>query len=126
MENTIYSKNEDFYIENLNPEIAKIYPKYADQPYTGYGANNLVLDFGEKTKNDILDCTLRIKGLKIDKVGASCGCTHPTFVIEGDDSIVTVRFDKNKVTNNVNKMVYLYKNNKPLNVNLWINKKRVQ
>ena len=43
-------KTENFEIENLNPQLASIYPKDSDIPYTGFDKNLLILDFGEKVK----------------------------------------------------------------------------
>lgn len=122
MENIIYSKN-GFEIENLNPEIAKIYPKLKDLPFTGFDSNRLILDFGKKEKGDLATCSLRFRGnLEIKKTGASCGCTVPHMEKDGDDTIVTVIFDPHRITRGVSKAVYIYTKQGDMTINLIINK----
>ena len=121
--NIVYSK-DGFSIENLNPQIAKIYPKYENVDFIGYDSNILVLDFGKKNKGDLTTCSLLFSGsIKIDRTGASCGCTTPSFQkTENGDTIVNIVFDSYKVTNSVSKFVDLYGGNKTFKINLIINK----
>lgn len=115
-----------FTIENLYPTIAKIHPIFTDKEYTGFDGNFLVLDFGHKTKEDILETSfiLRSKDLKIVSTSASCGCTTPSFkAVNPGEYMVTVTFDKNKLSQNVSKTFSLQLNiNKSIRVNLIINK----
>lgn len=117
----------DFSIENLNPQLATIYPQKDNIDYTGFDTNLLVLDFGKKKKGDLTTCNLLFKSDKyqISSTGASCGCTRPTFIkIEEGLYQITVDFDSSKIANNVSKYltVYLNNNTKSIKINLVINK----
>ena len=124
MRNKIETK--DFSIENLNPQIATIYPKLDNVEYNGFSLENpLILDFGKKEKGDLATCNLLFKSekYKINSTGASCGCTRPTVSQTEDGQLVTVNFDTNKITNNVRKVVSLYVNNNSaiIKIMLYIN-----
>ena len=122
MENTVISK-EGFMIENLDPQLATIYPKYPENGYSGFDNNILVLDFGKKERGDLVECSLKFTGsINISKTGASCGCTTPNFKKVEDGYIVHIVFDSYKVTNSVSKVVYVYDGYKTLKINLIINK----
>ena len=116
----------NFTIENINPQLATIYPQKEDSVYTGFDNNLLVLDFGQKKKGDLTTCNLLFKSdiLDINSAGASCGCTKPTFIkVEENTYQVTVAFDSSKITNNVSKYLTLYlSNNKSIKINLVINR----
>lgn len=109
-------QTENFKIENLNPQLASIYPKNSDVPYTGFDKNHLILDFGEKVKGDltvcIFDYIFNDNQYKIKSTGSSCGCTNPTFIStdEGNQQ-VKISFDTNKVANKVSKVFTLYLEN---------------
>lgn len=119
-------KGNGFTIENQYENIASIYPVFSDKEYTGFDANYLVLDFGRKTKNDLLEISFLFKSdnLEINSTSASCGCTHPTFKkVEKGIYIVHVEFTKSNLTENVSKVFSLHlNNNKSLKFNLIINK----
>ncbi|MDR1019010.1 MAG: DUF1573 domain-containing protein [Lachnospiraceae bacterium] len=121
--NIVYSK-DGFSIENLNPQIAKIYPKDENLDFRGFDSNILILDFGKKNRGDITTCSLLFSGnIKIDRTGASCGCTTPSFQkTENGNTIVNIVFDSYKITNSVSKFVYLYVGDKQFKINLIINK----
>lgn len=112
-----------FTIENLTPELSKIYPKHEDYDFNGFDDNILILDFGEKKRGDIIQTILRIKGnIKFYRTGRSCGCTSPKLAYDGEDTIVELRFDTNKVTQNVSEHFWLYDyNGRQLKINLIIN-----
>ncbi len=115
-----------FTIENQYPQIATIYPILKDTEYTGYSNNYLVLDFGQKTAEDLLETNFIFKSndLKIISTSASCGCTRPSFrEVSPGEYLVTVSFDKTKLSQNVSKTFSLQlNNNKSIRFNLIINK----
>lgn len=125
MTNTIQGR--DFSIENITPQLATIYPKNQNVPYTGFDTNYLILDFGEKNVGDNTTCQFLFRSdtLKIISTGSSCGCTNPVFqdTEEPNKQHVTIKFDSSKVTKNVSKVFTLYvTGNKKIEFNLIINK----
>ena len=114
--------------ENLNPQLASIYPKNSDVPYTGFDKNHLILDFGEKVKGDLTVCIFNYifhdNSYKINSTGSSCGCTNPTFISTDDgNQQVKISFDTNKIANKINKVFTLYlRNGKVIKFNLIMNK----
>lgn len=124
MQNKLEAK--DFTIENLTPQMGTIYPRYTDKVFTGYDSNVIILDFGKKTKQDILVCNMSyISKNRIVSTGASCGCTRPSFQAgeRPDEQIVTIDFDSSKVEQNVSKVATLrLDNGKVIKINLYINK----
>jgi hypothetical protein len=114
MTNTIEGK--DFKIDNLNPEIATIYPLFEHKEYTGFDGNYLVVDFGNNRKpGDLTTVNFIFKSekYKINSTGASCGCTNPTYrpTENKNEYHVTIEFKSNQITQNVSKMATLYLNN---------------
>ena len=114
MVNTIEGK--DFKINNLNPEIATIYPLFKDKEYTGFDGNYLVVDFGNDRKpGDLTTVNFIFQSdkYKINSTGASCGCTNPTYrkTENSNEYHVTIEFRSNQITQNVSKMATLYLNN---------------
>ena len=131
MENKIETK--DFYIENLYPQLATLSLKNPiltddDMANAGTESNHFILDFGERKKGDNVECDfiLKSKDFKITSVGASCGCTRPTFTNTEDPEVqgFKISFDSSKITTNVSKWSTLYLNNnaKILKINVIINK----
>lgn len=123
--NQIVTSTEGFFIQNLNPQIASIYPKFPNNPYTGFDSNILILDFGKKNRGELATTSLKFSGKKMNITGssASCGCTSPSIQKEGNDTIVTVQFDPNKIAANISKAVYIiFDGVKKLKINLIINK----
>lgn len=124
MSNIVVSK-EGFFIENLNPQIATIYPKFPNNEYSGFDSNILILDFGKKNKGELATASLKFSGKKLNITGSSssCGCTNPTIQKVGDETIVTVQYDPNKIAQNISKAVYIiFDGVKQLKINLIINK----
>lgn len=124
MSNIVIS-SEGFFIENLNPQIASIYPKFPDNDYSGFNSNILILDFGTKNKGELATASLKFSGKKMNITGASasCGCTNPTIQKDGDDTIVTIMYDPNKIATNISKAVnIIFDGVKQLKINLIINK----
>lgn len=117
---------EKFEIENLTPQIGVFKLKKPNEPYTGFDTNYLILDLGEKEKGDFSTCNFMFKSdeYKITSTGSGCGCTNPTFQNTDDGQFVTVIFDSNKITKNVDKWFTLHLNNSKyqLKINLIINK----
>ena len=107
-------KGLEFEIINPTPSMATIYPnKPLTAPLSLLDRNYLILDFGEKTKQDLIEISFVYKSdkFKITSTAASCGCTNPTFRnIEDGSQIVTIKFDSSKVTRNVSKSFSLYMN----------------
>lgn len=103
MENTIVGK--EITIENLTPQVAKIYRKDENRIATLLYPDSLVLDMGNKTKNDILDTSIKItgpKGFKILSSSSSCGCTDPSFKKSEDEEdtyIGKISFSPSKLSN---------------------------
>lgn len=125
MENII--KTKEFELINNTPSMAQLYPVNKNQEYTGFDNNYLMLDFGNKQKGDLVEMNMLFKSEKytITSASATCGCTNPSVTTNPDGTqLVVVRFDSNKITNNVSKGVSLYLNNtsKVIKFNLVINK----
>lgn len=109
-------EGQDFKIENLNPEIASIYPLFEDREYKGFDNNYLVVDFGNgKKPGDLTTVNFIFKSdkFKITGTGASCGCTNPTYrkTENKNEYHVTIEFRSNQIASNVSKMATLYLNN---------------
>lgn len=113
-----------FTVENLTPELCELRTK-KNTPYYGFDRDNwLVLDFGEKNVGDTIHATLRFRGgnLKFYRTSASCGCTSPKYMYDGEDIIVHVDYDTHKIKKNVDEAFYLYDvSGKSMVVNLIIN-----
>ena len=121
-ENKIISK-KGFTIENLNPQIGKIYPISDTSDFTGYDRNILVLDFGKKKLGDLATVSLLFsEDFKITRTSASCGCTVPSYkVLEDGKKLVTIQFDPYKIANKISKFVYLHNGDDTFKINLIIN-----
>lgn len=123
--NQIVTSTEGFFIQNLDNQIANIYPKFPNNPYSGFDSNILILDFGRKNRGELATASLKFAGKKMNITGtsASCGCTQPSIQKDGDDTIVTVQFDPNKIAQNISKAVYvIFDGVKQLKINLIINR----
>ena len=118
---------ENFEIENINPQIASLYPKNSDIPYTGFDKNNLILDFGEKTKKDLTTCIFNYNftdnQYAINSTSGSCGCTKVEFIPTDDgNQQFKVIYENAKIGDNINKAFSLYlKNDKIIKFNLIMN-----
>lgn len=124
MGNIITSESQGFYIENLTPQIASIYKRYSEMEYKGFDNNFVIMDFGNKTKDDITTCELKFSGnINITGVDSSCGCTLPVLKkIDDNTYIVTVIFDQYRITNNVSKFVtVIVSGRKNLRINVIMN-----
>ena len=119
-------KTETFEILNTTPTMGEFKLTKPEEEYTGFDKNYLILDMGEKTKQDITTCNFMFKSdtYKITSTGASCGCTNPSFQNTEEGQFVTVQFKSSLITKNVDKWFTLYLNNseKKIKINLWINK----
>ena len=121
-------RGNEFTIENLTESTCSVYPINQNKVYTGDDASNyLVLDFGKKAKGDITIANLRFTSDEyiITSTSVSCGCTSPSYSKLSDNSqLVTIEFDSNKITNNVEKAFTLWLNNnsKKIKFSLIINK----
>lgn len=126
---TNYIKGQDFEILNELPQMGQI--EVANSP-TGVptvgGHDWLILDFGQKSKGDLVELGFLFKSekYKITSTSASCGCTNPTFQSTPDGyQFVNVKFDSSRVTKNVSKWVTLYMDGttkQKIKINLIINK----
>ena len=73
-------------IENLTPQVGKIYQKDKNRDLTCIYPDVIVLDYGDKTSKDILDCSFKFKGkFRINSTSAGCGCTKPSFIKSEDE-----------------------------------------
>ena len=88
-------------IENLTPQVGKIYQKDANRNLTCIYPDVIVLDYGDKTSKDILDCSFKFKGkFRINSTSAGCGCTKPYFIKSEDEEdtyLTKVSFDPKKL-----------------------------
>lgn len=120
MENLVVTSYYE--LKSLNPQIAVTYKEEGFDEVKGY----VILDFGEKTKDDITECNLQVSfkdNVNIIKAGASCGCTRPTFKKVDDYYIVHVYFNNKEVKKDVSKYFSLQLDNgKTIKFNLIINK----
>lgn len=120
-------KGQEFEIINNLDKVAEIYPVNQNKEYTGFDSNYLILDFGKKTKNDLVETNFVFKSdkYKITSTGASCGCTRPSFSnLDDGTQLVNIWFDSNKVDLNVSKIFSIKLNNDPskvIKINLIIN-----
>ena len=87
-------------IENLTPQVGKIYQKDKNRDLTCIYPDVIVLDYGDKTSKDILDCSFKFKGkFRINSTSAGCGCTKPSFIKSEDEEdtyFAKVSFDPKK------------------------------
>lgn len=118
-------QGDGFVIENLTPEVA-VFKKPFDGEYTGFEkGKHLVFDYGEKTRNDVLDAQFLFKSdtYTISNTSASCGCTNPTVTDVNGGQIVNVRFKSGFVNRNVSKWftLWLNRDTKALKFNLKMN-----
>lgn len=118
-------QGDGFVIENLTPEVA-VFKKPFDGEYTGFEkGKHLVFDYGEKTRNDVLEAQFLFKSdlYKISNTSAGCGCTFPSVVDVEGGQIVNVRFKSGFVTRNVSKWftLWLNRDTKVLKFNLKMN-----
>lgn len=122
----IVTSTEGFFIQNLNPQIASIYPKFKDNPYTGFDSNILILDFGKKNKGELATTNLVFSGKGFKNVtgsSSSCSCTQLSTQKDGDNFIVTVQYDPNRIAANISKVAYvIFDGVKQLKINLIINR----
>ena len=105
---------KEYTILNPTPQMARIYttPK-APAELSVKDNYYYILDFGKKSKGDLVEITLVYdsKDYKITSTASSCGCTDPTFVNTPDGKqTVNIKFDTNRVTQNVSKAFTLYMN----------------
>ena len=88
-------------IENLTPQVGKIYQKDKNRDLTCIYPDVIVLDYGDKTSKDILDCSFKFKGkFRINSTSAGCGCTKPYFIKSEDEEdtyFAKVSFDPRKL-----------------------------
>lgn len=88
-------------IENLTPQVGKIYQKDKNRDLTCIYPDVIVLDYGYKTSKDILDCSFKFKGkFRINSTSAGCGCTKPYFIKSEDEEdtyFAKVSFDPRKL-----------------------------
>ena len=88
-------------IENLTPQVGKIYQKDKNRDLTCIYPDVIVLDYGYKTSKDILDCSFKFKGkFRINSTSAGCGCTKPYFIKSEDEEdtyFTKVSFDHKKL-----------------------------
>ena len=88
-------------IENLTPQVGKIYQKDKNRDLTCIYPDVIVLDYGDKTSKDILDCSFKFKGkFRINSTSAGCGCTKPSFIKSEDEKdtyFTKVSFDPKKL-----------------------------
>lgn len=120
----LIESTKGFTVTNLTPKMAELKLKNPSIKFDGYdGQNHIVLDFGRKTQDDLLSCTLKFEGqFKIDSVSASCGCTRPSYIVEDGSYIVNVSYDSSKVREDVSTVVSLYDGSEPLKINIVVNK----
>lgn len=57
-----YITRKEVVIENLTPQVGKIYQKDKNRDLTCIYQDVIVLDYGDKTSKDILDCSFKFKG----------------------------------------------------------------
>ena len=88
-------------IENLTPQVGKIYQKDKNRDLTCIYPDVIVLDYVDKTSKDILDCSFKFKGkFRINSTSAGCGCTKPSFIKSEDEEdtyFTKVSFDPKKL-----------------------------
>ena len=88
-------------IENLTPQVGKIYQKDGNRELTCIYPDVIVLDYGYKTSKDILDCSFKFKGkFRINSTSAGCGCTKPSFIKSEDEEdtyLTKVSFDPKRL-----------------------------
>lgn len=126
MENKIETK--DFTLENLFPNICTV--SVRDEDIVGNNSNPIVIDFGvvkDIPKTDLeTDLIFISETLTIENVTAGCGCTKPILTDTEDPNKkgIKVRFDRKRITQNVNKWLSInLDNGRVLKMNLLINKK---
>lgn len=124
MSNIVIS-SEGFFIENLNPQIASIYPKFHEHHFSGFDSNILILDFGTKNKGENTTASVKFSGKVMNITGSSssCSCTQVQTQKDGEDTIVTFIFDPNRISKNISKVAYvIFDGLRQMKVNLIINK----
>lgn len=88
-------------IENLTPQVGKIYQKDKNRDLTCIYPDVIVLDYGDKTSKDILDCSFKFKGkFRINSTSTGCGCTKPSFIKSEDEEdtyFAKISFDPKKL-----------------------------
>lgn len=122
----IVESTEGFFIQNLNPEIATIYPKFPNNEYSGFDSNILILDFGNKKKGELATVNLKFQGGSFKNItgsSSSCSCTQTNTQKDGDDYVVTVQYDPNRIAQNISKVIkVIFNGTRELKINLIINK----
>lgn len=122
-------KYEDITLKNMYPQISTISVLRDKEGKLTLDEDTVILlDFGKKNIGDLVETMILFDSdkHKITDTSASCGCTSPRFQnTEDGKQVVTIKFDSNKITQNVSKAFTLYLDNKAsrkIKFNLVINK----